>query len=303
MRKPALTLAAVLALAGAISAHAQTVLPPDPEATVVAELVVVASTGGPAWWKVTKGESTVWILGLPPAPTPKGQKWDKSALERRLKGARFLIASTPDWSGFPDGPHVLPLLAPDVARKVEAASALLEDPFSDGEEATVASVVFLRSAYYRYNRLDYDVTPAVEAQARRARVPIVAPPQVRYYWTAEDTDPKDPRMAGCIDGILEDVVVAPARYREAGEAWARGDVPATLAAAPRGAGWVCQHLFPGQWERAVAYHTDAIAEALETPGKVVAALHIPQLVAEDGVLARLRKRGYTVSDPSRPLPE
>ena len=132
---------------------------------------------------------------------------------------------------------------------------------------------------------------------------IVAPPEVRYYWTPDDIDPKDPRMVGCIEGILTDVTIDPARYQQAADAWARGDVAAAIASAPRGAGWVCQHLFPGQWERAVAYHTEAIAEALETPGKVVAALHIPQLVAEDGVLERLRKAGYTVSDPSRPLTE
>lgn len=302
--RAALPLAAALFMASAMPAHPQAaLLPPDPEATLVAELTVVAPTGGPAWWKVTRGESTVWILGLPPAPTPQGLKWDRSALDRRLKGARYVILPTTDWSGLHDGPQTVAVLPPATARRVEAAAALLEDPFNDAEEATVASLVYLRGAYYRYNRLNADVTPVVAQSARRAGVRVVAPQEVRYYWKPEDIDPKDPRMVGCVEGILRDVTVDPARYRTAGEAWARGDVPAAIAAAPRGAGWVCQHLFPGQWERAVAYHTDAIAQALETPGKVVAALHIPQLVAEDGVLSRLKARGYTVAEPSRPLTE
>jgi hypothetical protein len=308
MRKKTFALAAAfVALAAQFplpqAALGQAAAPRDPEATIVSDLVVVAPTGGPAWWKVSKGDSTVWILGLPPAPTPQGLKWDRTTLERRLKGARLLIAPTTDWSGFPDGPRVLPVLAPPVARKVEAAAALLNDPFNTDEQASVASVVFLRTAYYRFYRLSHDVSPVVEAAAKRARVPVLAPPQNRYYWTAGDVDPRDPRMAGCIDGILKDVVVDPARYVQAGEAWARGDVSALLATAPRGAGWVCQHLFPGQWERAVDFHTRAIEDALRTPGKTLAALHIPQLVAEDGILDRLRKAGYTVSDPSRPLTE
>lgn len=287
----------------ALPAMAQAEPPRDPEATFVSDLVVVAPTGGPAWWKVSKGDAVVWIMGLPPAPTPKSLKWDKTTLERRLKGARQLIAPTTDWSGFADGPQVLPVLAPQVARRVEAASALLEDPFNPGEQASVASVIFLRTAYYRYYKLSHDVSPVIEAAAKRARVPVLAPPVTKYYWTAADVDPTDPRMAGCIDGILKDVVTDPTLYEKAGQAWATGDVPTLLATAPRGAGWVCQHLFPGQWQRALDFHTKAIEDALATPGKTVAALHIPLLVAEDGILERLRKKGYTVSDPSRPLTE
>jgi hypothetical protein len=298
--------AAALALAVSLGppSHAQTPqMRPDPEATVVADLVVVAPTGGPAWWKVSKGDSVVWILGLPPAPTPLALKWDTSTLERRLKGARQLIAPTTDWSGFADGKQDLAVLPIEVGLKVEAASALLGDPFNDSEYPSIASVIYLRTAYFRFYRLNFDVSPVVEKAARRAGVPVVAPPQVKYYWKPADVDPKDPRMAGCIDGILRDVTIDPRLYDEAGNAWARGDVPTLLAKAPRGAGWVCQHLFPGQWERTVDYDTRAIEDALKTPGKTLAALHIPQLVAADGILDRLRKAGYTVSDPSRPLTE
>ena len=97
--------------------------------------------------------------------------------------------------------------------------------------------------------------------------------------------------------------IDPALYVKAGEAWAKGDVATLLSVSPRVSARLCSHLFPTQWERSVDYNTRAIEEALKSPGKTLAAVHIPQLVAEDGVLERLRKAGYAVSDPSRPLVE
>ena len=297
--------AALLLTFGAAPLFAQPIPQPDPETTVVADLVVVAPTGGPAWWKVTRGESTVWIFGLPPAPMPTGMKWDRAPLERRLRGARALIVPTTDWSGFPDdGTRTLPYLAPPhLARKVEAASALLESPIDPGLQGTVGALIYLRPAYYRFYDLSHEVTPVVETAARRARVPILAQEVRRYFWTAQDVDPENPRMAECIEGVLQDVAIDPALYVKAGEAWAKGDVATLLSVAPRVSAKLCSHLFPSQWERSVDYNTRAIEEALKSPGKTLAALHIPQLVAEDGVLERLRKAGYTVSDPSRPLTE
>src|SRR5258708_8810550 len=55
----------------------------DPQGAVVAELVVRAKLPGPAWWKVTSGGSTVWVLGVP-GSLPKGLKWDVSVLARLL---------------------------------------------------------------------------------------------------------------------------------------------------------------------------------------------------------------------------
>ncbi|MDB5441180.1 MAG: hypothetical protein JWM33_3607, partial [Caulobacteraceae bacterium] len=52
-----------LIVAGTAAPDAESVpnLPPD----IVTGLVVQAATPGPAWWKVTNGSSTVWILGTP----------------------------------------------------------------------------------------------------------------------------------------------------------------------------------------------------------------------------------------------
>src|SRR5439155_249415 len=63
---------------------------PDPDAVLVAELVVVGRDRGPAWWTVSNGTSTVYVLGAP-SLAPKRTNWDTTTLDRRLKGASLVI--------------------------------------------------------------------------------------------------------------------------------------------------------------------------------------------------------------------
>ena len=85
---------AALALLWAVPAGAQLASPPvlaDPEASVVEELVVVARDRGPAWWRVSDEDTTVYILALPDTQLPKDLAWDTVGLERRLRGSNALI--------------------------------------------------------------------------------------------------------------------------------------------------------------------------------------------------------------------
>ena len=62
----------------------------DPNETLVEELVVTARLPGPAWWRVSDADSTVYVMGVP-SVIPKGSGWDPSVLERRLEGANLVI--------------------------------------------------------------------------------------------------------------------------------------------------------------------------------------------------------------------
>eukprot|EP01030_Chromulinospumella_sphaerica_P019126 gene19126-19003_t len=62
----------------------------DPEGTLVEELVISSNLGGPAFWKVSDGDTTVYVMGVP-AALPKGTKWDERRLALRLDGAKALI--------------------------------------------------------------------------------------------------------------------------------------------------------------------------------------------------------------------
>ena len=74
----------------AAAAAPPTIVPEDPQATVVADLVVRARAPGPAWWRVSAGGATVWVLGVPTA-LPKGLSWDRSTLKRRLADAHRVL--------------------------------------------------------------------------------------------------------------------------------------------------------------------------------------------------------------------
>ncbi|MGZ3377139.1 MAG: hypothetical protein ACXU8S_11130, partial [Phenylobacterium sp.] len=69
LRVKAVLLGAVLTI---IAPGLATAAPPssggpvaDPEGAIVSELVVQAKEPGPAWWKVSDKDTTVYILGLP----------------------------------------------------------------------------------------------------------------------------------------------------------------------------------------------------------------------------------------------
>ena len=84
-------LCGLLLLATPLAASSQTpTLPQDPDAVLVEELVVTAREIGPAWWRVSDGDSTVYVMGVP-SVIPKGSGWDPSVLERRLEGANRVI--------------------------------------------------------------------------------------------------------------------------------------------------------------------------------------------------------------------
>lgn len=81
-----------------IPQSAATALPLAPvlarAADQVATLQVTAAPrdtlGGPAWWRVSDGDSTVWIMGTPDV-FPLSVKWDQRALARHMQDARLLI--------------------------------------------------------------------------------------------------------------------------------------------------------------------------------------------------------------------
>jgi uncharacterized protein YbaP (TraB family) len=82
----------------------------DPEANVVDALVVSAKLPGPAWWKISDGDTTIYMLGTLQA-LPDGQAWDTGVLERRLDGAFAVILPPEGKAGIGDLPGPWPCAA------------------------------------------------------------------------------------------------------------------------------------------------------------------------------------------------
>lgn len=274
----------------------------DPGVDYVSDLVVVAPASGPAWWKVSKGDAVVWVLGVPEVWTPAGLSWDRTTLKRRLKGARAMLTPAVEYSQFQQG-QTAPLLPRDVAEKVVAAYEKNGLRYSSNRPPSVSDGLELQYAYYRRHRLTLDILQDVEAEAKRAGVPVLRPQAQKHGLLAADMTSDHADVLECMSAVIEQVQIPPERFRQVAARWAVGDVRGVLETSPKGTGASCRRFWPGHRERSVEFQTDMISQALETPGKVVAIWPISNLVAKDGILTRLKVQGYTVADPTRPLEE
>lgn len=311
--------------------------------TAVSDLVVVAPASGPAWWKVSKGDASVWILGLQPM-TPTGMTWDQSTLQRRLKGARLMLGLYNEGAQF-DRYAKHPTLPSDLAEEVATLTtelggrrrrnpsegrganrppiAILRGPpdrnatttFSQGSyrpkprpprqsvSLNVIDLMALRNMYAYKHKLGFNLMPEIDAVARRTKVPVVTPPVSEFTWTPAALAPDNPIANRCLRAVIAVVKTPPERHREAAALWAKGDVRGMLEATPPSDEVECGYLWPGLRERTIAFQTSLIAQALDRPGKVVAVALTSHLVAKDGILERLRAQGFTIADPSKPLEE
>jgi hypothetical protein len=113
----------------------------------------------------------------------------------------------------------------------------------------------------------------------------------------------DAEVAACLSAMLFEVETDVEVFRDQAGYWARGRVTRALEG-PRGSLPVCMNrMLPGYSRRLIETQTAQISEALRTPGKIVAVVPMRQLLAEEGVLQRLRAEGFTVSDPGAHLTE
>ncbi|HEY1749886.1 MAG TPA: TraB/GumN family protein [Caulobacteraceae bacterium] len=301
-----------LAAALALLTGAQAPAPPDPEGTVVQELVVQAREPGPAWWKVASPTAAVWVLGVPSA-LPKGQGWDQQGLERRLARARRVILPPAAHIGLLDLIGALSLagkmrlkapfeasLPPDLARRFTAAVAALKRPADRYDRWKPAIAGVLMTLDFRQGaRLDAD-QPVAAIRGLAQRHGVAVAPAASYaampfakMFVAELSDQVN---AACLADALDEVEAGAGRTRAAADAWARGDVAGALtaergfercaAALPNGADLVRQ---------SEADQTHALEGALKTPGETVAVVDLRPLLAKGGVLDQLRAAGYQVS--------
>lgn len=298
-----------LALAGAAEAQPRL---EDPEARLVEELVVQARTPGPAWWKVSDADSTVWILGIADADLPAGVAWDRRWAERRLQGANSLIVGTRVSlrAKVSDVPGLLKI------RGRLRAKAPVETTLPEGLRARFVAVRErigrpagryagwqpmmagqMLLADVRQARGKSPVVDPILKAAKRQKVKIVDP--ARYDampFLRAATDSLTPAIqTQCLDLALADAEAPAGQARSAAEGWARGDVPAALRE-PR-AFEKCLLLLgggPDLWRRMVKDNADAIQAALDRPGHAVAIISLRPLLAEGGVAQTLEARGLDV---------
>lgn len=307
-RLPTLIVALVAALLVAAAPP-----PPDPEGVILPDLVVRAPSGGPAWWKVSSASATVWVLGTP-AALPKGLKWDDTVLVRRLTRANQVILPPAARFGLFDVFGAMALgsklrgkpfeagLPPDLARRYLAdVAALRQTPSHYDVWKPAVAGLLMASDFRKLAGLDPNQPlNAVKAAAGRQRVraaPAVTYPAIPMarMLAAELSDQVN---HACLADALQEIEAGADRTRTSAAAWAVGDVAGALraergfercvAALPNGADLV---------RRTEADQAAAIARALKAPGTAIAVVELRPLLADGGVLDRLRAEGYAVATP------
>jgi uncharacterized protein YbaP (TraB family) len=288
---------------------------PDPEGNLVEEVVVTGRLPGPAWWRVSDGDTTVYIMGGPEGSLPPGLDWDKSVFERRLKGAHTFITGASISVGLSGVPAMLRL------RNQLKSERPLEETLPPGLRARfVAARERLGQPATRYagwkplvagQRLVGDTREKGKWRNVRGDMEKAAKRQKLKPWTTATLDGTPflrSAMASltpeihnqCLAAALDDVEGG-RRARAAGEGWARGDVRAAVDY-PRSFDRCLLLLGGGEqmWRRQTTNQANDVATALQKPGHAVAVIGMRRLLADDGVLQQLRAKGYTVRGPGEP---
>lgn len=313
-RVAALVMAAGLA---AGPAAAQPAAPPvaleDPDAALVDELVVRGRLPGPAWWRVQDADTTVYVLGVP-SLAPKRMEWDRAIFERRLDGANVVVlpfvnvrAKVGGSIGTAlnllrlrsGGPFEQRLDPATRARFVAVRTRLGQDAKHYGTNNPLAAGVQLAIDYRDRSELtNMDPAKLVRLLAQRKGVKVVE----KSY----DLGPqlggilRTPASVGrlCFDEVLAQAEAGPGATLAAARAWAAGDVEGALQN-ERTYERCLATISGGRSydERTKADTAGAIATALRQPGHAIALVPLRPLLAQNGVLERLRARGFTVKTP------
>ncbi|HEY2752063.1 TraB/GumN family protein [Phenylobacterium sp.] len=288
-------------------------VPGDPDAVLVEELVVMGRLPGPAWWTVSNGATTVYVLGSP-SLAPKRMEWDRAIFDRRLTGANVVILPFQDVKVTVTGalgaaisfmrlrgggPFEATLDPQTKTRFVAARTGLGQAADHYGTRNPLAAGLRLATDYRdNKNLTNADPTKLIKLLAGRAKVPIVQ----RSYNLGPLMGAilRTPPAAGraCFDEVLAQVEAGPGVTRAAAKAWAQGDVRGALdneRTYER-----CIAMVPGAQTFDARVKADMAADierALKTPGHALAVVPLRPLLAQGGVLDQLRAKGYTVKTP------
>ncbi|EJL33914.1 hypothetical protein PMI01_01869 [Caulobacter sp. AP07] len=290
----------------------------DPEANLVEELVVNATLPGPAWWKVSDADTTVYVMGAP-AMTPSKLEFDDTVLRRRLDGSNVLIMGQEAEVSvirlislaiggrkiFVMDRPMRETLPPDLRTRLEArleASKQRPDSMDDIKPA-FAGFLIANSQDGNVSISLGGVTEKIKDLAKDkslSKRPRIQELGGYSLVGAVKTlaEAPEPLQALCLDAGLREADLGEGGIKTLAERWAKGQVREVvsadrgfqrcLASTPS----IARELRDGRDDA-----VKAIEAALKTPGKSVAVIELRSLLAEDGVLARLKAKGFTVTTP------
>jgi hypothetical protein len=281
------------------------------------EVLVTGEHPGPGMWRVLNGDHTLWILGTH-APLPIRMQWRSEEVEIVISEAQQVIgpysASFATRGGNPLAMRGKPLRRLLSRRAYSQWQALKRMYIGDNDEIEralpVTAALILRSnALHLAGLGDADVVlKEVHRLARDYQVPVTNDHEVVKLVDGVPTDAAAERrgiafLAQTLANLESDLRAARARAN----AWATGDIDALRAQAL--ADGRAADLYANSWpylapneladlaQRADARWLEAAEKALRRNRTTVAILPIFMLLQPDGLMARLRERGFEVIEP------
>ncbi|ESQ81047.1 TraB/GumN family protein [Asticcacaulis sp. YBE204] len=282
----------------------------------ITEVVVRAPNSGPAMWKLTRGDSTVWVLGTL-ILMPEGLKWDQKRLARTLNGAQWLITPAISQSDptratelqkiarLPNNGRLYDVLSETVYARFEDVAQREHLAINDYNrlQPVIATGNLSRDVLNAHGlsiRAVYDqmTTTVRKSKVKVRRAGHYDQSALITYYAGLDTASAEACTVNGLDGLDYDLRTT----KDMARAWAVGDLKGVMALYREPDFLTC--VLSGETTAAL-YQTYAIDHmtavldaALNVPGKSVAIVPFDDLLRKDGVLDRLRLKGVDISAPA-----
>jgi hypothetical protein len=288
---------------------------PEPQVAELDEIVVLARRSGAPMWTVTRGDSTLILVGAITG-IPRDLAWRPDDLEAAAARSNQILSpqegrvSVSDifriiWRArtigmMPQGQTTADYLTPDYQARLEAIMA--EERNQDWRTESLLLVGFQLmqdKAGYRAGRSGDDAMDVIRRAARRARVPVRPVGTVRGDELVDSliTAPQTAHVP-CVEAAIVAAEQGPDSARIRAEDW-RALRVADVIASPIDRAlnqcwpWGDPEIAPQLRQQWAA----AIETALVSPGVIMGVAPIRLLAEEGGVLDGLEARGFDVIGP------
>lgn len=293
----------------------------------IEEVTIIGEAAGPGLWKVRNGDNTLYLLGTL-SPLPKKMEWRSRQVENVLAQAKQVIPARSDVDA-DIGPisavqlymqyrklrvneekqTLEQVLPSDLYQRFDALRQKYAPRQRDmlDRRPLIATGELWREALSRTGLTSRnDVSRKVERLAKARKVPIAVPKIViddpKGVLAEVGKIPREAELA-CVRSSLARMETDLDAARRKAEAWATGDVDALRSSSSneqREACWsalqqsptisaIRQQFEDGWFKLAV--------NAVETHDVSLAVVPINELFGRNGVIARMKARGYVVDDP------
>jgi uncharacterized protein YbaP (TraB family) len=289
------------------------------DVTIVEELIVRPFVPGPAWWRVSDEDSAIFVMVVPDY-APADLDWGREELEFRLQGANRLILPPEMALGpisvtqavfmaanFISGKDLNERLSPGVYEKLVAAGERVGFPTDDYDRLPIDIVaVGLSEDHLEYSGLQYQaMLDAFEATASAQRVRRIRAANLPGRQVMALVDKNLQVGEPCLEAMIDGLDARAAALLAIAESWALGDVrplvdPAAEAELPQACQTSLMRVEEGRRleERLLADQTATFERVLRMKGHSVAVLEPWVAFGENGVLERLRAKGYVIFTPA-----